>query len=166
VTAVPLLVFLLQPASLLVGSHHSHFEITGRQDVKDTVRLAIAPVYASPLSGKLIDRRFYQETATELASLHGSRHGADVGMLRETNGPEEAGLGVANLNQHIVNDSFSITRNHAANCEIAHEANAVQKVIIEVYSRLGRAACIVASDQYYLFSRKGRYAPCCRGSLG
>jgi hypothetical protein len=42
----------------LVGSHHGHVEIAGRQDVKHAVILALAPVFASLFRGKLIDRRF------------------------------------------------------------------------------------------------------------
>jgi hypothetical protein len=41
----------------LVGTDHGHFEITGRQDVKYAVVLALAPVFASLFRSKLVDRR-------------------------------------------------------------------------------------------------------------
>jgi hypothetical protein len=133
-TTVPLLVFLLQPAGLLVGTDHGHLKIAGRQDVKHAVILALAPVLASLFRGKLVDRRF-RETTTELASsLGGSRHGAHLRMLRKTQGMEELGLRVENLpvlakSIGIVNDSLSVTANHVTRFESAHEANTLAKML-------------------------------------
>jgi hypothetical protein len=123
-----------QPSLTLVGTDHGHFAIAGRQDVKHAVILTLAPMLTCFFSSKLIDRRRFRETTTELASLYGSRHGADLWMLRETHGLEEAGLSVQNLpflteSIRIVNDRFSVTRNHVAHGEIAHEADTVTKML-------------------------------------
>jgi hypothetical protein len=32
-------------ATLLVGTHHGHFEITSRQDVENAIVLALAPMF-------------------------------------------------------------------------------------------------------------------------
>jgi hypothetical protein len=85
-------------------------------------------------SSKFVDRRRFRETTTEMVSLHGSRHGASVGMLRETKGLEEEGLGVANLpllaeSIRILNDCFTVTRNHASLSKVAHETDTVMKVL-------------------------------------
>jgi hypothetical protein len=65
-----LFIFLLQLAKILVGSHRGHFEVTGCQDVKHAILLALlAPVLASLFSSKLIDRRRFREAVTELPNL-------------------------------------------------------------------------------------------------
>jgi hypothetical protein len=65
-----LFIFLLQLAKILVGSHRGHFEVTGRQDVKHAILLALlAPVLASLFSSKLIDQGRFREAVTELPNL-------------------------------------------------------------------------------------------------
>jgi hypothetical protein len=122
-------------SSTLLGTHNGHFEVASRQDVKHTIILALAPVFASLFRSKMIDRGRLREATAELACLLGRRKRAYLlGMLRETSGMEEAGLSIENLpflteSIHIVNDRFTVTRNHVAHSEIAHEASAIAKVL-------------------------------------
>jgi hypothetical protein len=119
----------------LVGTHHGHFEVASRQDVENAIILALAPVFASLFRSKLIDRGRLQEATAELACLRGRRERAHLlWMLRETNRMEEAGLNVEDLplmaeSIPVVNDSLSVAGNHAALSEVAHEADAITKVL-------------------------------------
>jgi hypothetical protein len=78
----------IPPQVCLVGTHHhhGHFEITGRQDVKHAIVLALllAPVLANLFGSNFVDRRRFQQTATELASLHGTGHGANGRTLKSS----------------------------------------------------------------------------------
>jgi hypothetical protein len=121
------------PPSLLVGTHHGHFEVTSRQDVEHAIILALAPVGASLFGSKFIDRRL-QEATMELASLHGRRERALHRMLRETKTLEEGGFSFEDLPLlakciRIVEDGFTITGNHAPLSKVAHEADTVTEVL-------------------------------------
>jgi hypothetical protein len=139
-------------ASFLIGTHHGHFEVASRQDVKDTIILALAPVLASLFRSKLRDRGRLREATAELACLHGRRKLAHLlWMLRETNGMEEAGLGVENLpflteSTRIVNDCLTVTRNHLAHSEIAREAGSATKVLTPTLLNQDRNKVLVRLD--------------------
>jgi hypothetical protein len=123
--------------SLLVGTDHCHFEITSRQDVKHAVILAlIAPVCAGLFRSQLIDRRRFQETATQHVGRLWSRHGALLRVLWETDSLEERGLGVQDLpllakSIRIVENGVTVTGNHMAHAEVAHQSDTVLKVLAQ-----------------------------------
>jgi hypothetical protein len=72
-------------------------------------------------------------------------------MLRETKRTEEAGLGVENLpllteSIHIVNGRLTISRNHVAHSEIAHETSAITKVLALALLNQDRNNVLVGLD--------------------
>jgi hypothetical protein len=135
------------------STHHGHLEVASRQDVEDAIILALAPVFASLFRSKLKDQVRLREATAELACLYVSRKRAHLmlRMLRETNGMKEAGLGVVDLpllakSIRIVKDDFTITRNHVAHSEIAHEADAVNKVFAPTLLDQDRNKVLVRLD--------------------